>query len=71
MATCHYCRAVIVWPGAPAPTSPPAGIPAGVTEALRAGNKIDAIRIYREAMKSSLLEAKNAVEALEKKLGLG
>jgi ribosomal protein L7/L12 len=32
---------------------------------------MDAIRIYREAMKSSLLEAKNTVEALEKKLGLG
>ncbi len=46
-------------------------MPAGVVEALRAGNKIEAIRIYREARKSSLLDAKNAVEALERQRGLG
>jgi hypothetical protein len=31
----------------------------------------DAIRLYREATKSSLREAKDFVEALEKKLGRG
>jgi len=45
-------------------------MPAGVVEALRAGNKIEAVKIYRASRNSSLLEAKNAVEALEKQLGL-
>ncbi|HVK63325.1 MAG TPA: hypothetical protein VM694_02560 [Polyangium sp.] len=40
-------------------------------EALRAGNKIKAIRLSREARKSSLFAAKNAVDALEKQLDLG
>ncbi|MDC0740466.1 zinc ribbon domain-containing protein [Polyangium mundeleinium] len=73
-ATCSYCRAVLAWPGAPAgaaQASGPSGMPAGVVEALRAGNKFEAIRLYREARKSSLLDAKNAVDALEKQLGLG
>jgi hypothetical protein len=61
-AVCFYCKAVLAWPGV---------MLAGVVEALRAGQKIEAIRRYREVRKSSLLEAKNAVEALEKQLGLG
>jgi len=72
-ASCHYCQAVIAWPGAPgvaAQRPGPGGMPPGVVEALRAGNKIEAIKIYRESRNSSLLEAKNAVEALERKLGL-
>lgn len=72
--TCHYCHAVIILPAgagnANVAGSAVAGVPAGVVEALRKGNKIDAIRVYREATKSSLLDAKNTVEALEKKLGL-
>jgi ribosomal protein L7/L12 len=73
-AVCFYCKAVLAWPGAPdaaAQTSGPGVMLAGVVEALRAGQKIEAIRRYREVRKSSLLEAKNAVEALEKQLGLG
>jgi ribosomal protein L7/L12 len=46
-----------------------AGLPPGVVDALRNGNKIEAIRLYREVMKCSLLDAKNTVDALEKKLG--
>lgn len=71
-ATCHYCRAVLVLPGGAAHAAPKtaAGFPAEALTSLRNGNKIDAIRIYREEKKCSLLEAKNAVEALEKQLGL-
>lgn len=54
-----------------APSGAVAGVPHGVVEALRKGNKIEAIKVYREATKCSLLEAKNTVEALEKKLGIG
>lgn len=42
-----------------------------MVEALRRGNKIEAIRLHRLATKSSLLDAKTAVEALERALGLG
>lgn len=69
---CFYCKAVLVYASrSPAQTSAPAGFPAEALASLRNGNKIDAIRIYREEKKCSLLEAKNAVEALEKQLGLG
>lgn len=37
-----------------------------VTRALAAGNKIEAIRLYRERTGVGLKEAKDAVEALEK-----
>jgi ribosomal protein L7/L12 len=71
-ATCAYCHSVIVLPaGASVASNVVAGMPAGVVEALRKENKIEAIRLYREAKKCSLLEAKNTVEALEKQLGLG
>jgi len=72
--TCTYCHAVFaVPPGTGAIASAPgtASFPPGVVDALRNGNKIEAIRLYREAMKCSLLDAKNTVEALEKKLGIG
>lgn len=67
--SCAYCNVSFeVPPGAaraPAPGADPA-----VVESLRRGNKIEAIRLYRLATKSSLLDAKNAVEALERSLGL-
>jgi ribosomal protein L7/L12 len=50
-------------PGAPAPRL---DIPQGVIEALRAGNKIEAIRLYRAARKLGLREAKEAVEQIER-----
>ncbi len=66
--TCGFCGTV--FPGAHAPPAQPHGAPPGVVEALRAGNKIEAIRLYREANKTGLKQSKEAVEALEKKLGL-
>ncbi len=66
-ASCAYCN--VSFEGAK-PASPPGADPA-IVESLRRGNKLEAIRLYRLATKSSLLDAKNAVEALERSLGLG
>jgi ribosomal protein L7/L12 len=48
---------------------------AGMTEArvivvLKRGNKIEAIKIYREIYQCGLAEAKKAVESIESRLGL-
>jgi len=43
----------------------PSRIPDGVLEPLMRGNKIEAIRVYREATGVGLKEAKDAVEAIE------
>jgi ribosomal protein L7/L12 len=71
-ATCHYCRAVLVVSLGTGQTTAKtaAGFPEEALTSLRNGNKIDAIRIYREAKKCSLREAKDAVDAIEKQLGL-
>jgi hypothetical protein len=45
--------------------------PAEVVEALQAGNKIQAVKLYRQATGKSLAEAKAAVDDLEHMLGLG
>lgn len=39
-------------------------------EYLKKGNKIEAIKLYREIYDVGLAEAKNAVEEIEKSLGL-
>lgn len=44
--------------------------PATVMDLLRAGNKIDAIRVYKQTVGCSLKEAKEAVDAMERSLGL-
>jgi ribosomal protein L7/L12 len=49
---------------APAPTPPPAGLER-VQAALAAGQKIEAIKHYRELTGVGLKEAKDAVDALE------
>lgn len=41
-----------------------------VIEMLRKGNKIEAIKIYREIYNVGLAEAKDAVESLGSRLGL-
>jgi len=41
-----------------------------VIDALRNGNKIEAIRIYREIHNAGLAEAKQAVDGMESRLGL-
>jgi ribosomal protein L7/L12 len=42
----------------------PAGIPAEVVELARAGNKLEAIKRYRELTDASLDQAKGVVEGL-------
>jgi ribosomal protein L7/L12 len=63
--TCEFCE--VVFPGETAPAKA-TGTPPGVVEALRRGNKIEAIRLWHKAKGCSLVEAKDAVEALEKTL---
>jgi ribosomal protein L7/L12 len=64
---CQYCQAVLV------PSAADAGLTSGdvlaneIRELLRAGKKIEAIRIYRKHKKCGLQQAKDAVEALERK----
>lgn len=43
---------------------------ARVVETLKKGNKIEAIKIYREIYNCGLAEAKQAVDAIEVRLGL-
>jgi len=45
-------------------------IPPGVLEALKAGNKVEAIRLMREGTKLGLAEAKALVEMLDKVKGV-
>jgi ribosomal protein L7/L12 len=51
------------------PGSNPAFAPQ-VLEALRRGNKIEAIKLYRELTGTGLAEAKRAIDELENRLGL-
>jgi ribosomal protein L7/L12 len=47
---------------------------AALTEAanwLRKGNKLEAVRVYQQMTRAGLKESKDAVDALEKKLGAG
>ena len=43
---------------------------AKIIEMLKKGNKIEAIKIYREMFNVGLAEAKQAVEGMESRLGL-
>lgn len=51
------------------PHSDPVHSPA-IQDALRRGNKIEAIKIYRESTGVGLAEAKQAVEAFASRMGL-
>lgn len=51
-------------------STPQRQLPPGVIEALKAGNKIEAIRILRDSTKMGLAEAKAAVEMLDKMKGV-
>lgn len=67
---CAYCGVTFagVAPGTPAG---PAGVDPEVVRLLRAGQKIEAIKVYRDATRCGLREAKDAVEAIESKLPRG
>jgi ribosomal protein L7/L12 len=45
---------------------PSAGLPPGVIDALEAGNKIEAIKRYRQATGRGLKEAKDFIEELQR-----
>ncbi len=65
--SCPYCGTTFVTaaPGAP---SAPSGANPEVVRLIRANDKIGAIKVYREATKCGLREAKDAVEAIERTL---
>jgi ribosomal protein L7/L12 len=48
----------------------PSAIDPRIVDYLKKGNKIEAIKIYREIHNVGLAEAKNAVEGIETNLGL-
>lgn len=45
-------------------------VDARIVEFLKKGNKIEAIKIYRDLTNAGLAEAKNAAEDIEARLGL-
>ncbi len=51
------------------PDSDPAFSPQ-IQEALRRGDKIEAIKIYRQLTNAGLAEAKQAVDGIESRMGL-
>jgi ribosomal protein L7/L12 len=59
-----YKRLNIAYAGESSPVDP------RIIEYLRKGNKIEAIKIYREIHNVGLAEAKNAVEGIEASFGL-
>ena len=66
-AGCGYCGATFQGV-APGVAAGPVGANPEVVRLLRAGQKIEAIRVYKEATKCGLKEAKDAVDAIEAKL---
>lgn len=46
-------------------------IPPDIAQALRAGQKIQAVKLYREATGLGLAESKAAVDEMERRLGRG
>ena len=61
-AACPFCKTLFAGEAGPAPPAP--GVPAALLAELDRGNLISAIKIHREVFKTSLREAKEAVEAL-------
>jgi ribosomal protein L7/L12 len=69
-ATCRYCGVLFRAAGAPvaATQAPRDELEARVVALLRDGNKIEAIKVFRQARGCGLREAKDAVEAIEARL---
>jgi len=64
-ASCNFCHAVLRFASGQA--SAPQGME-DVVELIRKGQKINAIKLYRERTGARLAEAKDAVEEIEKGL---
>jgi ribosomal protein L7/L12 len=64
---CAYCGTTFV-AAAPGVAGPPSGANPELVRLIRAGQKIEAIRVYRQGKTCGLKEAKDAVEALEQTL---
>jgi ribosomal protein L7/L12 len=68
---CSFCGVGIAGATGPAPAPrAPSGSDEDIVRLIRSRNKIEAIKIWRQRYRVGLREAKDAVEALEKKLGL-
>ncbi len=63
--TCGFCGVAVSVPADFVPRVNAADVLARVRNALAGGNKIEAVRLYREGMGVGLKEAKDAVNALE------
>jgi ribosomal protein L7/L12 len=64
---CPYCRTL--YAGEAGPPAPAPEMPAALLVELDRGNLIAAIKIHRQVFKSSLRDAKEAVEALAARRG--
>jgi hypothetical protein len=69
-AGCAYCGVTFMGVAPGVPTGP-AGANPEVVRLLRTGNKIGAIKVFRDATNCGLKEAKDAVEAIEATLTRG
>lgn len=67
VAQCRYCGSYFA-DGASSGVGP--AIDRDIEELLRKKNLIGAIKVYRERHKASLRDAKDAVETMQKRLGL-
>jgi len=65
---CGFCG--VAFEGVPAAPKPAGAGEAEIVDLLRKGEKITAIKLHRERFRTGLREAKDAVEALEKKYGI-
>ena len=64
---CAFCGTTFLT-AAPGVSSAPVGENPELVRLIRAGQKIEAIKVYREATRCGLKEAKDAVDALERTL---
>ncbi len=62
---CGFCGVSVTVPASFIPKVDSAGVLARVRNALAGGNKIEAVRLYREGMGVGLKEAKDAVDTLD------
>ena len=66
----HRCKARLLLKAAHLEYDPLTQLPGDVVKALQAGQKIEAIKRYREVMSVGLAEAKSVVEEAQRRAGL-